>query len=211
MRQTGTESSPVEFSRKRGTGTFCLKGPEGASHKTYLSPFSGQDLSPERARNNRLPHNCLWRPFRAWWSPITPHPGRCPGLSYFSLSGCTLTKRLPAKPDDSNSKTRSKKGAAAILPHPRVRVPCETAGGYLTQTANASRKRGLAPCAETSEVPKKARRHGACPLFLRTNGQPFGPSQTTTRQKASEPCSATGQGVQGSAFVDQRCSRSPEP
>ena len=27
-------------SGKRVTGTFCLKGPEGASHKVYLSPFS---------------------------------------------------------------------------------------------------------------------------------------------------------------------------
>ncbi len=25
---------------KKGTGTFCRNGPEGASHKTYLSPFS---------------------------------------------------------------------------------------------------------------------------------------------------------------------------
>ena len=40
--------------RKKGTGTFCPEGPEGASHKRCLSPFSGEilpvelDLTPPR-------------------------------------------------------------------------------------------------------------------------------------------------------------------
>ena len=28
---------------KKGSGTFCLKGPKGAAHKMYLTPFSPKE------------------------------------------------------------------------------------------------------------------------------------------------------------------------